>query len=311
MKISSYQAYYNALITCSLIFFLCSKPEKHLIDFVDPFICTLGDHGQLHPGAAVPFGMIKLGPDTYPSNIAGDGNWTHSGYNYADDHIRGFSHLRIESSGGTRVFDRGWYLAVQPMIGTSEITPEKYATAINKQTEKASPGLYQVYLSDHKIHAALTVDKHVGFHRYTFPESQDASILFAMGSNSRIHAFSIQIINQDKIVGDFQGRAHLFFYAKLSKSFHSFSTWEDKIISNQKKIKGKKVGAILNFETKNNEIIYLKVGVSAICIEQAEKNLKVEVPKWDFDATLRRAQQAWENVLDNIIVEGEQEYETI
>src|SRR5512136_3126575 len=161
----------TVLLLFSLILIQCGTKTKKPIDYVDPFICTLGDHGQLHPGAMVPFGMIKLGPDTYPSSITGNGDWAHSGYNYADEQIRGFSHLRIQSSGGTAVFDRGWYLAVLPLIGTPEITPEKYATAIDKQSEQASPGLYQVYLSNHKIHAALTVDKHVGFHKYIFPQS--------------------------------------------------------------------------------------------------------------------------------------------
>jgi putative alpha-1,2-mannosidase len=83
--------------------------------YVDPFICTLGDHGQLYPGAVVPFGMVKLSPDTYPGSLTGNGNWAHSGYNYADTKIRGFSHLRIGGAGGTKIYDRSWIFSLLPL----------------------------------------------------------------------------------------------------------------------------------------------------------------------------------------------------
>ncbi len=44
------------------IFFLISMEmvfAQHVIRFVDPFICTGGEHGQLEPSVTVPLGMIK------------------------------------------------------------------------------------------------------------------------------------------------------------------------------------------------------------------------------------------------------------
>jgi putative alpha-1,2-mannosidase len=84
------------------------------VDFVNPFICTEGDHGHWHPSALVPFGLVKLGPDTYPGSLTGDGDWAHSGYNYADHQIRGFSHFHKGSSGGTSICDRAGFLSIFP-----------------------------------------------------------------------------------------------------------------------------------------------------------------------------------------------------
>ena len=288
----------------------CSK-SKEPIDYVDPFIGTLGDHGHLFPGAVIPFGMVKLGPDTYPSSLTGDGDWAHSGYNYADEQIRGFSHLRIESSGGTAVFDRSWLLSFLPWIGKPEISPEKKVASIDKQSEKASPGIYQVYLPDHKIDVALAVDKHVGFHKYTFPQSPEAHIIIDMGSNARIGESFIKIISPDEVVGYFVSQGKIHFDARFSKPFRSFSTWENSIQTGQEQIEGKKVGAILDFQTDANEIIYVKVGISTISIDQAGKNLKTEVAGWDFDNTVQLARNAWKNVLNRIIVEGNEEYKKI
>ena len=73
-----------------LLFVLICMTSIHAespVKYVDPFICTLGDHGQLYPGAVVPFGMIKLIPDTYPSSLTGNFNLAHSVYNYSDTTI--------------------------------------------------------------------------------------------------------------------------------------------------------------------------------------------------------------------------------
>ncbi len=289
----------------------CSAGSTEPVDYVDPFICTLGDHGQLYPGAVVPFGIVKLCPDTYPSSLTGNGDWAHSGYNYADEHIRGFSHLRKGSSGGTAVFDRMWLISFLPMIGKPDISPEKSATAIDKQSEQASPGIYQVYLRDHKIHVALTVDKHVGFHKYTFPQSQDAHIIIDMGSNARIQESLIKIIGSDEVVGYLVSQGKIYFYARFSKPFQSFSTWERSIQPGEREVKGKKVGAILDFQTDENEIVYVKVGFSTISIDQAGKNLMAEVPDWNFNHTVQRARNGWRSVLNNIVVEGDEEYKKI
>ena len=41
----------------------CGPAEKQLIDYVNPFIGT-GGHGHTYPGAASPFGMVQLSPDS-------------------------------------------------------------------------------------------------------------------------------------------------------------------------------------------------------------------------------------------------------
>jgi predicted alpha-1,2-mannosidase len=132
-----------------------------------------------------------------------------------------------------------------------------------------------------------------------------------MGSNARIHESYIKIINTDELVGYLVSQGKIHFCARFSKPFQSFSTWETTIHPGERELKGKKVGAILDFQTDKDEIIYLKVGISAVNIDQARKNLNTEVPVWDFDATVERAQKEWGNVLNRIIIEGNEEYKKI
>ena len=46
-----------------VIFAACQTTEKQLIDYVNPFIGT-GGHGHTYPGAASPFGLLQLSPDS-------------------------------------------------------------------------------------------------------------------------------------------------------------------------------------------------------------------------------------------------------
>ena len=59
--------------------------------YVNLFMGTSGDNGQLSPAATVPFGMIAVGPDSNPR--------THAGYDYAIDKISGVSINRLSGVG--------------------------------------------------------------------------------------------------------------------------------------------------------------------------------------------------------------------
>jgi predicted alpha-1,2-mannosidase len=288
-----------------------SQQMKKNIDYVDPFICTLGDHGHLFPGAVVPHGMVKLGPDTYPSSLTGDGDWAHSGYNYADTKIRGFSHIRRESSGGTAIYDRSWLVSVFPSVGVPDIATDKLVASIDKTSEQASPGLYHVNLSDAGIRAALTADTHAGMHRYTFPRTNDAHISINPGSQPYTVSSTIAIIDSSEFSGSLQGQGFVYFWGQSSKPFHSFATWDTTLYPGIRTCEGKRIGAILDFQTSEGESIYLKIGFSAISVEQAHLNLQAEIPDWNFDAVVQKARKSWSAVLDLIDVKGEEEYKKI
>jgi predicted alpha-1,2-mannosidase len=142
--------YINLLSSISIIllFLNCSQQkEKTPADYVDPFICTQGDHGHWIPAALVPFGIVKLSPDTYPGSLTADGNFAHGGYDFSDDSLRGFSHFHKPSSGGTAIVDRAGLLSVFPFNGSPGNDFFVRPVAIS-DVDGAYPGL------DGKIHIA-------------------------------------------------------------------------------------------------------------------------------------------------------------
>ena len=283
--------------------------KKAPVDYVNPFICSEGDHGHQHPGACVPWGMVVLGPDTYPSSLTGNGNWAHSGYNYSDSYVRGFSHIRIVGSGGTSIRDRENMVTLLPGTGNAEIKPEKRFTHIDKSTEKASPGIYSVELDSAQIKVDLSATAHTGFHKYTFPKTEQAFIFFKIGNARRKSGAFLEISNENEISGYDSDR--LFFYIKIDKPFKTALTWKDTTLLKENKVTGGYIGAVFNFETKEDEVVQAKIGFSTVSIEDAKKNLEAEIPDWDFDLCTEQARAAWADRLGVVELEGNEEYKQI
>lgn len=144
------------------------------LSYVDPLIGTSG-HGHTFPGAASPFGMVQLSPDT---GLEG-WDWC-SGYHYSDSSIIGFSHTHLSGTGRSDLLD------VLLMPGTGDIKldagskenpDEGYRSSFSHDEEWASPGYYKVRLKDYDIMVELTATPRCGFHRYTFPDSESSHVI--------------------------------------------------------------------------------------------------------------------------------------
>ncbi len=295
------------LLPALIIFVSCTKNQKTNIDdplkYVDPFICTEGDNGQLYPGASYPFGMIQLSPET-------EGN-SHVGYYYEDKCIEGFSHLRIPGAGSR---GKGGGLLIKPGIGkfTNQICEfrEKYI----KQKEEASAGYYKTELES-GIKAELTVSKRVGFHRYTFPEEKknDRYIVVDL-SHSYVGMLdaSLNVKSDHEITGMIKslhnsgGGYHKLFFAIVSDvPFNSYTSWKgDNIADNQPSREGNNTGIWLRFPENRANTIQLKVGLSPVSEEQAMAEVSTEIKGWDFDQVKKETASVWRKKLSKMEVKG-------
>lgn len=298
---------------CTLLWGGCKQNEKRPVDYVDPFICTEGDHGQWDPSATVPFGMVKLGPDTYPSSVTGDGDFAHSGYNYADSVIRGFSHFHKGSSGGGSISDRAGRLSVMPF---SHEPSDSFFTdplaAIDKRTEKTSAGYYSVILKDDHILAELTATAHCGIHRYTFPEGKPARLYIYKGNKNRSRYISFKQSGVQKLEGFLETYAGVRFVVEFSKPVISFKTWTGAELKDGiSPMELKDGGAVCDFGDLTGKPLVVKVGISLNSPEAANNNLNSECSDWNFDRAKRKTAGLWNEKLSKIEVKGSEEYKTI
>ncbi|MCG6191517.1 GH92 family glycosyl hydrolase, partial [Maribellus maritimus] len=190
-----------------------------------------------------------------------------------------------------------------------------YESDYSHDEEEASPGYYAVNLKDYNIKAELTATKRAGFHRYTFPETDEGHIIIDVThSITPGRDASVNILNETQmegyVTGDMEGNytrpLTCYFFAEFNKPFTSYGTWrEENIYHDLNEISGDKgVGAFVNYSTTQNEQVLLKVGISFVSIEGARKNLEAEIPHWDFDRVREEAKEAWNKKLHKIEVQG-------
>lgn len=292
------------LYSLAVFLFGCSGPFEPA-DYVDPFIGTDG-HGHTFPGATVPFGMVQLSPDT---RIEGwDGC---SGYHYTDNIIYGFSHTHLS---GTGVGD---YCDILFMPMTEKYTfyngykgniDEGYGSRFDKDSEKASPGFYSVVLDDYDIKVDLTATKRVGFHKYDFPGNEQAFIIVDLAHRDEVLASSLRKVNDYEIEGMRRSRGwakdqYVFFVARFSEPIEKFNiALNDTLISYGNETDGKNIKAALDFGVPESDEILVKVGISAVSIKGARKNLEAELADWDFERVKNEARSAWNKELSKIVV---------
>lgn len=284
---------------------------KGNIKYVDPFIGT-GGHGHTYPGAALPFGMVQLSPDTRLTGWDGC-----SGYHYSDSIIYGFSHTHLS---GTGVSDYGDIL-LMPFTNDKKYG-EKCAgkkapaacSSFSHAKEKASPGFYSVRLDDFGIKAELTVTPRTGIHRYTFPSGSAKKILVDLTHRDSVVDSGITMVNNREIHGFRRSSAwakdqHVYFAARFSKSFKSYEiTKNGRLTVNREGREGKERGinlkAVLSFDSSAGDMVEVRVGISAVSIAGARKNLEVEALEKNFDEIRRAAEQRWSKALGKIKIKG-------
>ncbi|MCH5331340.1 MAG: GH92 family glycosyl hydrolase [Alistipes sp.] len=282
----------------------CTSPSaERLASYVDPRIGT-GGHGHVFVGASVPFGMVQLGPTSIPQSW----DWC-SGYHESDSTVIGFSHTHLSGTGIGDLFD----VTVMPVTGNvtyargSEDDPSSgmwsYA---DRSREKVVPGYYSVPLVRYGVTAELTATARTGFHRYTFPASEDAAIVFDLenggcwdkATDTHLEAEGDNVVVGWRRSSGWAKDQIVWFVAEFSKPFDSFD------------VEGSYGRA--SFKTAKDEQVMLKVALSPVSIEGAKKNLAAELPHWDFDATVAAADNAWERELGKVRIEtGDETARTI
>lgn len=272
--------------------------------FVNPFVGT-DAHGHTHPAATLPFGMVQLGPDTRPSMMDWDGC---SGYHYTDTLLYGFSHTHLS---GTGVPD---YNDILVMPFTSDVLPfdpKNYAAPFDKKSEKAEPGYYSVLLKNSNIRCEMTATERVGVHRYTFPQNRE-TVRLLVDLRHRDHVLDSKLlyVTDQEIAGYRYSKAwaenqKIYFVMRFSHAFAN-SNLLDLAKSPHVSSPDPKTPAAVGVITLYNDEkpLVLTVGISAVSIEGARRNLEAECPNYDFDKIRQKATEKWEKILSSIDVEG-------
>lgn len=290
--------------------------------------------GHTFPGATAPFGMVQLSPETNQQEMFINGQYNAktyeycSGYQYKDSTIFGFSHTHFSGTGHSDLGD----FSIMPTIGALKMDPGKadqpgsgFHSRFDHQTEQAMPGYYKVELEKYQIQAELTASERVGFHQYTFPQTDSAHIILDLIAGIYNHEDKnvwtfIRIENDSLVTGYRQtngwARTRIMYFAmQFSKAFTSYGHEKyDKQTyngfyrrfdetKNFPEMGGRNIRAYFNFNTATDEQIKIKFALSAVSTAGALNNMKQEIPHWDFNKTMHATQDLWNHELSKILVE--------
>lgn len=290
------------LISACALAACTDAPAEKYTDYVDTSIGT-GGHGHVFVGANVPFGFVQLGPTSIPQKW----DWC-SGYHESDSTVIGFSHTHLSGTGIGDLFD----VTVMPVVGEvnyargEENDPASGMWSYADRTKEISrPGYYSVPLLRYGIRAELTATTHVGLHKYTFPESGDAAIVFDLENggcwDKPTGTFMEEVQTESPETSAIRGYRYskgwadnqkIYFYAEFSRPYDSFS------LQGKDNMYGR-----VAFSTKKDESILVKVGLSAVSMEGAKANMDSELPGWNFEETVAAADRAWNAELSKIHIE--------
>ncbi|MEU9499642.1 GH92 family glycosyl hydrolase [Streptomyces sp. NPDC048196] len=278
-----------------------APPGGTLTDLVNPFIGSQKD-GNTYPGAAVPFGMVQLSPDT--------GHY--SGYSYDDDHIRGFSSVHISGVG----CGLGGDLPVLPTTGDlTETDNARYAAAFRHDDESARPGYYRVGLTSYGgITAELTATARTGRQRYTFPATDRANVLLNAGQSlHRTVSTKVEVLDSRTVRTALTGRGFcqdtqpytVYTITRFDRPFTSYGTWEGDTVTpgSRGSTAGGRHGAYVRFDTRGDRTVEATTALSYVDAAGAARNLRAE-GGGSFDRVRAAADATWERRLALVRAQG-------
>jgi predicted alpha-1,2-mannosidase len=294
---------------------LASAATLELTQFVDPFIGTDdgnsphpvggGAGGSTVPGAVVPFGGIQISPDT---NTASP-----SGYRHADNVVQDISMTHFNGAGCAN----NEAINVQPVVGALSSSPGNSWDTYNltKSAETATAGYYKATLSRNgsSIVTELTATARTGMLRFTYPSTNQATILISASRSATGDRSGSLTINGSEItgqatVGGFCESPNvytIFYDIRFDQVPTGHGTYQGGTLSpNSGSVNGAQSGAFVTFNTAGNAVVQMKVAVSYVSIANAQQNMNTENAGFAFSTVQANARNAWNTVLNRVQVTG-------
>ena len=277
---------------------------------VDPFI-GVDWGGNTFVGSAIPYGVVKVGPDMQTF----DGRRSGFGYSSSGE-ILGFSHLHLSGAQG-----KYGNILVTPVTGLLDLKDIKTP----RTDEVNHVGYYAAKLTRYQVRAELTSSRRVGFHRYTFPASQQSHITInvasalSLGTDWQAQKFlgaEVHLTSNHEVQGVARftggwnrgGEYKVYYYMVLDTPANATHTWSGSALTTDRDVTvgaNTPVGASFDFATKANQVIQAKVGISFISAEQAKHNVQEEIPAWNFAVVRNAATTLWNAELAKLSLSGE------
>ncbi|MXV15421.1 GH92 family glycosyl hydrolase [Hufsiella ginkgonis] len=286
-------------------------------DYVDTKLGTAHSRWMIAPGPWMPFSMVKMSPDNQ-----NDG-WQ-AGYDPTFESVGSFTHIHEWTMAGLGMLPVNGPLKTK--VGDQRAAPgEGYRSQIDKQSEEAPLGYYKVQLTDYQVKAEMTATTRASFQRYTYPKGTDSRIMIDLQvpaenkyllnevtlrkvSDRRIEGYCKQLAPQVWIAqaGASEQEYTVNFVIEFDQPIRKFGTWINDDVKDGDLVSikdAKDAGAFVEFDTRQNQVVQVRTGMSYVDIAGASKNLWTEITGpfgWSFDKVRDFNRETWNGLLGRV-----------
>jgi len=250
--------------------------------------------GNNIPATAMPHGFNFWVPVTDAGTLGWLYRWNE--HNGADNRPR-LQALSISHQPSPWMGDRQTFQVMPSATrGVPEADRTRRALSFSHDHELARPHAYRVDF-DNGIRAEIAPSERAAIFRFRFPRGGDANLLFDNvdergglaldAATQTLHGYT------DTRSGLSNGATRMFVYARFDRPWTGSGAIRT----------GRPTGYV-KFAPGGDGEVTMRIATSLISVEQARRNLELEIGDDGFDAVRERAQAAWDALLGRVKVEG-------
>ncbi|MGZ3955083.1 MAG: GH92 family glycosyl hydrolase [Flavisolibacter sp.] len=311
----------NIVFPCILLFGFQIGNTQNLLKYVQPLSGTApsttlssvkhSDAGSERnantiPAVCLPFGMTQWTPQTNATE-----NKCIPPYEFLDTLFSGFRGTHWIN--GSCMQDYGSF-TIMPITG--KLKTADYAIPFPHNEEASTPSYYKLTLPFSV--SEITATLRCAMLRITM--LRDDSLYLLIIPNSDTGEGSVGINRSNQAISGYNTVHRIYqgwgqpagfngwFFVKCERSFSVSGTFTRNGVFSKDSIQNKKgVGAYVGFYLKKGEQLQIRVGTSFSSVAGAVKNLHKELPTWDFNDVVTKANQSWNQALSQIRIETKSE----
>jgi predicted alpha-1,2-mannosidase len=314
-KQSKYEVFNDGMLVESGTVKRAPQDQFSPADYVDTKMGTAHSRWMIAPGPWMPFSMVKLSPDNQNSGWQG-------GYDPIYESVGTFSHIHEWTMAGLGTLPVNGPL--KTTVGDERKGNDGYRSQIDKSSEEAPLGYYKVKLTNYNIKAELTATTRGSFQKYTYPKATDSRVMIDLKIPAE-YGYSLKNVSLRKISdyriegtsrqftpgawsGDVNQDYTIHFVMEFDQPIRKFGTWKNGAVSNKDLVNTgdvKNAGAYVEFDTRVNQVVQLRTGISMVSLENAANNLEEEITKpygWSFEKVRNGQREAWNKLIGRVAI---------
>jgi predicted alpha-1,2-mannosidase len=279
---------------------MTARPDQDLVASVRPLQGTDShfdfSHGNCLPLVSRPFGMTNWCPQT------DEGRWL---FGYRSPKLQG---IRATHQPSPWIADYG-HFTIMPQTGPLLLDAGQRSSLVRRDGMQIGPDYFKALFWRYRTTVELTPTERCAMLRFTFPAAERARIM--------LHTFdgaaSVALDPERRVLsgytransGGVPGSFACYFVAVFSQPVADYGFFEGTaVLKHAPHAESDRQGACVEFDTREQPVVEVRVATSFIGVEQALRTLEREIGARTFEEIRGETRAQWNELLGRAQIEG-------